>query len=163
MSYRYARAWSWRKRRGTRTLDEPEARRRHEAGQLYTVVVGDEEPPEAYLDVHLALGFVGVMFLDDQARPELSYGFWTEAHRPPRPGELLFLQHVGISTYAEDADVLEIYETLQFDPRGKVVVTRDHKRVQVRETREQTVAVDAHWEPVPAFGNYARILRRERG
>src|SRR6266496_2824983 len=90
----YAERWSSLRDGPIGPLDPKEARRRHEAGELYTVVLGDPERPTAYLDVRLEAGFVGVHFFDDTGRGYLTYVF----ARDPASDDDLFLQEV---TYRE--------------------------------------------------------------
>jgi hypothetical protein len=152
----YADRWLSRRGRPGAALDADEARRRHEAGELYTVVLGDPDQPTAYLDVRNEVGFVGVHFLDEARRPYLTYLF----ARDPNSDDDLFLEQ---ATYREyEGDEVVRGDAYYFEPDGKVV--KEHKdyvqeEAERGETRDD---VSSNWEPVPAFGSYDSIARLER-
>jgi hypothetical protein len=152
----YADRWLTRRGRPGAPLDADEARRRHEEGKLYTVVLGDPERPTAYLDVRNETGFVGVHFLDDAGRPYLTYHF----ARDPGSDDDLFLEQ---ATYREyEGDEVVRGDAYHFEPDGKVV--KEHKDYVQREAErgETRDDVSSNWEPVPEFGSYESIARVER-
>jgi len=155
-SVQYADRWLSRRGKPGRAIDVDEARRRHETGELYTVVLGDQERPTSYLDVRLEAGFVGVHFFDDAGRPYLTYHF----ARDPNSGDDLFLEQVSYREY-EGEEVVR-GDAYYFKPDGTVV--KEHKDYVRRdadrgETRDD---VSSNWEPVPEFGSYESIARLER-
>jgi hypothetical protein len=152
----YAERWLSRRGRPGPPLDPEEARRRHEAGELYTVVLGDPERPTAYLDVRLEAGFVGVHVLDDARRPYLTYLF----ARDPNSDDDLFLEQVTYREY--DGDEVVRGDAYYFERDGKVV--KEHKEYVRREAErgETHDDVSSNWEPVPEFGSYESIARVER-
>jgi hypothetical protein len=152
----YAERWLSRRSRPGPPIDADEARRRHEAGELYTAVLGDPERPTAYLDVRLETGYVGVHFLDDGGRPYLTYAF----AREPGSDDDLFLQQATYREY-EGGEVVR-GDAYYFEPDGRVV--KEHKDYARREAErgETRDDVSSNWEPVPEFGSYESIARVER-
>jgi hypothetical protein len=152
----YADRWLTRRGRPGTALDEGEARRRHEKGELYTVVLGDPGRPSAYLDVRNEAGFVGVHFLDDAGRPYLTYTF----ARDPDSDDDLFLEQATYREYAGDEVVRG--DAYYFEKDGTVV--KEHKDYAEREAErgETRDDVSSNWEPVPEFGSYDSIARVER-
>ena len=69
----YAERWSGKKGGVVRPLEEEEARRRHDRGELYVAVLGNSQRPRAYLEVRFEAGFAGVHFLDGELRNHLTY------------------------------------------------------------------------------------------
>ena len=110
-SVQYAERWLSRRSRPGPAIDADEARRRHEAGELYTAVLGDPERPTAYLDVRLETGYVGVHFLDDAGRPHLTYAF----AREPGSDDDLFLQQ---ATYREYEGMFHVWAAAVWLPES---------------------------------------------
>lgn len=152
----YADRWLTRRGKPGAPIDEDEARRRHESGKLYTVVLGDPERPAAYLDVRNETGFVGVHFLDDAGRPYLTYHF----ARDPNSDDDLFLEQATYREYVGDEVVRG--DAYTFAPDGRVV--KEHKDYLLHEAErgETRDDVSSNWEPVPEFGSYESIARVER-
>lgn len=153
----YAERWWQRKRKATGPLTEEEARRRHESGELYVAVLGDPERPDAAVEVRLEAGFVGVRLLDDQGREYLTYLFG----RDPAASDDLFLEQ---ATWREfDGDEVVRGDTYHFKKDGTAVVERVDYATKEAETAELRPDVSSNWEPVPEFGQYESIARRDRG
>ena len=152
----YAERWSNRARRAVDPLDADTAHERHASGALYTAVLGDPDHPDAYLEVRLEAGFVGVHFLDDRLRNSMSYLF---AREPGSEGDL-FLEQVTRREY--DDGELVLGEAYFFERDGSArVEKKDYRRDEV-ETYEVRSDPSANWEPVPEFGRYESIARVER-
>jgi hypothetical protein len=137
-------------------LDEDEARRRHESGELYTVLLGDPDSPSEYLEIRLEAGYVGVTFLDGDGRNYLAYTFAKEPS-----DERLFLQQASFREFDEQGKVRK-GETYHFKRDG--IVFRTRKDYETREAWEGKTEddVSGNWEPVPEFGRYESIARRDR-
>jgi hypothetical protein len=56
-------------------ISESVARHRDERGQQYMVVLGEQEQPDALIEVNWSLDFLGTWFLDDKLRRNLNYLF----------------------------------------------------------------------------------------
>lgn len=155
----YADRWSRRRRRAVRLLDEAEARRRHEAGERYTALLEDPVRPTAFLDVHLALGFVGVGHLDDRLRPQLLSQFVT-LDGDEGSGRL-FLRETQVLAYDAEDRVVETEEFV-FSPDGAIVRRVEDRRTGEGRQGELRAPADGNWEPVPRFGDYRSLARWER-
>jgi len=152
----YADRWSERWPNEFEELDADEARRRHGTGELYTVILGDAESPDAYLEVRLEAGFVGVYFLDDERRNYLTYLFGKH------DGEnQLFLEQAIWRTFDGSGNVRS-GQAYHFKRDGTVFLReKDYEKREATRGEKQD-DVSGNWEPVPEFGRYESIARRER-
>lgn len=131
---------------------------RHERGALYTAIVGYPERPWAHLDVRLEVPLIGVHFPDEQLREELLYVF----SRAPESEDELFLEQATWSYYGSSVEV-EFEWFIAFAPSGLArVTTRDCVADEQARYDVDTTEVVENREPVPAFGDYTSIARRER-
>ena len=156
MTVTYAEKWSRRKRAPHRPLDPAEALRRHEAGEPYVALLSDGERPFAFVTLHLKLGAVAVGFLDEQLREELDYTFAV-----PEGSDRLFLQRSVMRVFGDD-DQVAYTETYFFRPDEPVEVHKTDAASQLRETFKVEADLAANWEPIPEFGRYESIARKER-
>ena len=154
----YGVHWNGHLGRLGKVIAEEEARKRHERGELYSVVLGDPEQPFAIVEVRLEVPFVGLRFLDEQRRTNLDYSF---GHYDGGPENVLFLRQAIERRFAPDGEV--VWSALHlFDPAGFVEVeekdygTGDATRYKVEHD------VSGNWERIPAFGDYDSIARLER-
>jgi hypothetical protein len=152
----YAERWLRRRPGDIEELDENEARRRHETGALYTAILGHPESADAYLEVRLEAGFVGVYFLDNEGRNHLTYLF----------GKLdgedrLFLEQAITREFDDDGNVRH-GKAYHFKRDGTIYL--EEKDYENREAfrGEKQDDVSGNWEPVPEFGRYESIARVER-
>jgi hypothetical protein len=159
----YAERWSRHEHEPLGPLAEAKARKRHEQGKLYTVVLGDRKTgrPYAFIEVRLEVDFVGVTFLDAQLRDFFDYLFG----RPPGeegPGPL-FLEQASYREYIDDeSDELATGTVYYFGTDGIVQVEKEDFVKGEVESYKVRDDVSGNWEPVPAFGDYASIVRFER-
>lgn len=164
MIYTYCRDWDRPRAVPHDVWDERKARRAHEKGKLYTVVVGDLARPVCFLYVRLEVKYIGVNFLDSFSRVNLTYQF--EEREPGR----LFLERAIEVEFDRDApqdlspdearSIREIRTV--FKPTGWVDIWRRDTGTGQLEHAEGPQEVAMCWEPVPQFGDYASIIRRER-
>jgi hypothetical protein len=155
MNVTYCNGWSRSRRRPGEIWTMARAKEAHEAGELYTVVVGDLDRPSSFLDVCLKTGTVGVGFLDSALREYLSYGFDIIKKRE------LFLTGSTYREFEGSSDKAYRATIYKFAQNGHVDILRlDGGKQQEAET---TTDVSGNWEPIPSFGEYESITRRERG
>jgi hypothetical protein len=156
----YCRRWNDICRKPIEPLDEAEAARRDAEGEEYAVVVGDGAAPEAVIEVVWKNEYVGVWFFDEQRRRDLNYAF--RRIEPDR----LFLHEIVTWTYPPEAETFSdatIIDTLVYQHDG--VVRHDHTDTEAKEvesTHYKDVSLDTNWEPVPRFGDWASVARRNR-
>jgi hypothetical protein len=151
----YARSWFRARKRPTDALTESQARALHEAGQTYVALLGEPERPTCFLE--LGRGFVGVGFLDDRLRETLSYQF------QERAPERLFLSMATWREFDGTSDTVRQGTTHVFQEDGRVAIRREtFLPAHAAETAEGRVDVGGHWEDVPRFGTYDRLVREER-
>jgi hypothetical protein len=152
----YSKRWTSRRRSAVEPLDPDEARRRHEAGELYTAIIGDPDRPRAYVEVRPEAGFVSVHFLDDDRRDVMEYVF----ARDGGDGDL-FLEQV-IRRELGDGGEPQLVETHFFDRGGIVHVEKKDYATRMQESFDVEADVSGNWEPMPEFGRYESIARVER-
>ena len=78
-------------------ISESAARRRDARGRPYVVVLGDQERPDALIEVNWSMDFLGTWFLDDKLRRNLHYSFTRV------DAKTLFLEQITLWEYPEDA------------------------------------------------------------
>lgn len=161
MQVTYCRRWSFRTQRVTDPLTVEQAAKLDAAGEWYTVVLGALTAPTAILDVVRGNRHIDVTFPDDRGRQVLTYDFRQV------DDDTMFLTTMTRWEYGDEqartisqADVVD-----KFSYRDDGTVHREVRDVRARERRTTDfsgVDVSINWEPVPAFGDWESIARRER-
>ncbi|MFE3442564.1 hypothetical protein ACFXNW_06000 [Nocardia sp. NPDC059180] len=157
----YCRRWNFRRARAMDVLTADQARELDAAGQWYTVVLGEETAPGAILEVARGNRHITTNFLDEQGRQALAYDFRAV------DDERMFMGVVtrwGFGTAdARSISEADMVDVLAYRADGVVRRTvRDGREQQRRVTDFHDVRVDLNWEPVPAFGDWTSIARRDR-
>lgn len=142
-------------------LTPEQARNRHSSGELYTAVASPREgtAPELRVEMRLETGYASVVFMDEYGRDTLDYTFTLISGA-------LFLETVRSYSYGHsqerggyaDTDRTETYE---FTTNGVVQRTVEVDGQESTESRHD-IDVSTNWEPVPDFGAYSSLIRRER-
>lgn len=152
----YFTGWFRRKKRPLKALTSKQANQTHQNGELYVVVIGDPKRPYCFLEIRLKVGFVGVFFLDEEARIALNYLF---RHQD---SEGLFLEQIMRRTYVAHADAELKMEHYIFEKDGRVVFNEYAKpSSEIRRTYQLT-SLAHNWEPIPAFGDYEHIAKLDK-
>lgn len=156
----YCRRWNFLHSRPIDPCTEEEARRRDTAGESYSAVIGDPAAPDRIIEVARP-NCIGVWFFDPRQRQSLHYVFRRS------DASSLFLGEMIRWEYPNDAALLlnqaSKIETLRFGPDGVVHhETRDRIAQERRRVSYRNVNVACHFEPIPAFGDWASIARWER-
>ncbi len=104
----------------------------------------------------LEIPWIGVYFLDDQLRRQVTYVFSSP------DGGKLFLKEYQRFEFADDGSK-KSSERTTFQKDGLLKVTEVD--LVAKTTYEYNVMADMsdNWEPIPAFGDYASIARFECG
>jgi len=139
-------------------LDPQTARRRHERGVRYTAILGDPEHPWAFLEVRLEVPCIDVNFLDQELREDLGYTFG----RAPDSEGGLFLEQATWTFYGSSSGEVEYEEIYVFEAPDLAQLTRCDYVTDEEESFLGHADLAENREPVPAFGDYASIARRER-
>jgi len=160
------RDWSfgYGKARGE-AYGEAEARRRHEAGEGYFVLLGDPDHPEIVIEVEPEMLSIEVAWLD-----ELKRDVFNELFVPNKlPGrDELFLEQVHLGTYAPDEPPPARKVTAEgyyFSPDGKLYASREDADGVVEDAEDQLSSQDVELilvEPRPEFGYWDSLIRRDR-
>jgi hypothetical protein len=154
----YGRKWNFRRHEPVYPISPTAAAARDARGDHYAVALADpDRPPEAVIEVAWRQDHAGVWFLDGQGRQTLLYEF-------RRAGERLFLHSVTHWDYPEGGDGATRIDERRYREDGSVrrIVSDDDADDQVTDD-DRDVDVSAHWEPVPHFGDWASLARRDRG
>ena len=86
----------------------------------------------------------------------------------PQQNGLMFMIEVSTWFYRDDNEYVPrnqalANETVRYTPEGIAQLSRSDKVANVIEkTSYRNVDVSSHWEPVPAFGEWASISRFNR-
>lgn len=157
----YCVQWFRAQKRPTEALTEPQARKKHDRGELYTALVGDLKHPSCFLEFS-AYRSVAVEFLDQALRRYLDYSFQEKA-----PNQL-FLSSVRIPEFSNDVDYPIRATVYHFKITGDVAIERyeshaDGVGSRIVGCEERQVDVTNNWEPFPEFGEYEGLARMNRG
>ena len=151
----YCKGWFRAKKVALESYTAEEARSRHESGDLYCVLVGSPQAPEAFLEV--VKGTAGVSWLDEHLRENLSYNF-----QALEPGRLFLAMAVSREFVGQSEQVAE-GSTYTFKPSGTVAIRRETFAPSHRaEIAESVQDVSGNWDVFPHFGEYSSLLRVER-
>jgi hypothetical protein len=150
----YYEGWFRHAKKAVGPLRTDEARRLDSAGEPYAVVIGDQDQPECFIEV--SSGIFGVSFLDALKREHLMYTF--EDSGDGR----VFLKEAVYREFDADSDTLATATIYRFSPDGRVQVEKGEKPFRKAVMSEGQVDVSRNWELRPVFGDYSRIIRRER-
>lgn len=144
---------------------EGEARRRHEAGEQYYVLIGDPAAPDAVLEVQPNLAGIEVNFLDSRHRETVTYYFVSGEFAD---SDDLFLQQTTIKTYDSDAGppiLPATSETWYFRPDGSQHGFRQAADGPPESTDGSMSPDEVRTtliEPAPEFGNWDSLARYDR-
>ncbi|MBX9388414.1 hypothetical protein ACFPZ0_09715 [Streptomonospora nanhaiensis] len=159
----YCLTWNFRRGRVGVPMSQEEAEARNESGEEYTAVVsvpGGGQP--ALVTVAWKNEYASTQFLDERGRRNVKYVFRKV------DGSRMFLNSVLVWTYPNDNPKLTLnqasrIEETSFREDGYVKLVEIDKDKNEKITSEYTdVPVEANWEPVPDFGDYASMVRWER-
>ncbi|MGH3391524.1 MAG: hypothetical protein ACRDOO_21860 [Actinomadura sp.] len=129
-------------------------------GEPYAVALCAPVCPEVLIEVDWKNAHLGVWFSDAEGRRDLHYAFTRI------DGTWLFLAEVTLWTYPEGAVFpfeASVVETISFREDGRVKQAIDDSSADSVKVFEYSgVPVHTNWEPVPAFGDWTSVARRDR-
>lgn len=161
MIWTYCEQWNNLTETPMNPLTPEQAQARHASGHLYTAAASPDEhsAPALRVELRLETGYSSVIFMDEYGRDSLDYTFTLI-------NGSLFLETATSYNYGDsqerggyaDAERMESYE---FTADG---IIRRTVEVDGEESRESRNGVDVtgNWEPVPNFGAYDALIRRDR-
>lgn len=158
----YCKSWFRAKKKPIDLWSDKQARKNHEFGEPYTVLVGSNTTPTHVIDVTKNAGWVSVGFLDEELREYLLYSFKLLAN------DQLFLSMAVHREFAlnegEGAGFMNVSNgtTYLFNEDGNTVVREERFNPHLLEESETKVDISGNYEPFPAFGDYQSIIRKER-
>ncbi|MFH5877744.1 hypothetical protein [Arthrobacter sp. NA-172] len=167
MKYVYGQRWHPTRNQPTEALDEAEAMARFNGERSkpdwFTVAafVEDATPeqvPEFYAEITPHGAYAAVYFIDPFGSIHYIFGF-------RKTGKQLFLEDITAYAYPdmtkhynqnECAKVVSMY----YKTDGVVEVeTIDKSQPDISVVHSKDVDVSAHWEPIPAFGDWESLGR----
>jgi hypothetical protein len=155
MNITYCKYWSFQKR-PIKIYDFKQALKAHQKLEVYTVLIGDRNHPDCYLEINAEESFIGVNFLDKSLRNYLSYLFReTEPRR-------MFLKEVIVQEYEDETDKIIRTSYAFFKLDGTADIEKKDFITNEELTKTTLRDVSRNWEPTPEFGNYESICRYNR-
>lgn len=161
MAWIYCEAWNDLNECPEHPLTVEEAQARHASGELYTAALysGEKPSPGLRVEIRWETDYAAVIFMDEYGRDELDYTFSVV-------DGALFLQVITSHDYGDseerggyaDSERMEMYS---YTPDGVCDRTVDADGDVTQDSR-WGVDVSRHWEPIPEFGAYESLIRRER-
>lgn len=164
MAYKlfYCKKWSIGYKEPISPLNENEARKFHDRGLPYTVLIGSDSTPSHFIEVTKKAGWVSVGFLDEELREYLLYSFKL------LDSEQLFLSMAVYREFAlnegEGAGFMNVSNgtTYLFNEDGNTVVREEQFNPHLLEESLTTVDVVGNYDQFPEFGKYDSLIRKER-
>jgi hypothetical protein len=156
--YAYAHRWFRGHKRPIDVLTEEQARQRHERGEGYVVLAGDDPMrPFGFAEVGPAAGAVGVTFFDERMRCRVEYGFRRMEARS-------FLGDATIRTFDDATDKVLTADIYAFTPDGGMRSEHHDTRQKDHLVRTAQLPVDTTmlWAPPLRFGDWDDYFRFER-
>ena len=137
------------------------AKKEHEKKQLYTALVEGGPAGSVVVEMCFSGTYCHVKFLDDRKRIYLRYSF------DQVTGDRLFLVEIAERFYDDDSGRVSYGRISTYQEDGSVSVLEGkagsgagrHKTVREFKT---TLDPRIHYEPIPEFGHYESITRRDR-
>lgn len=154
MKVSYCKSWFRARKIPTEIWTQDEAEAAHEAGTLYTVLLGPTDAPNIFLEV--TGSYVGVGFLDEFLREQTTYQF------QKKDADRLFLSSAVHRTFIGESDKIHMGTVYFFSPDGSVKIDETDYTSNSTKTAQSMQAVGTNWEDFPTFGDYTSIARFER-
>lgn len=143
----YCSKWWIKKKKAIDILKEEEAEKRHNAGNVYTAVITDNNQIAYVIDI--SKDYIILRFMSENVNPYLIYEF----HRVGKND--IFLK--GVTYFGYMGEVEEFY-TFNFGIDGTVSMGRRDSINNTMEERETTCDVSEHYGIFPKFGQYEDLL-----
>jgi hypothetical protein len=129
-------------------------------GEPYAVALCMLASLDVLIEVDWQNSHLGVWFSDEEGRRDLHYAFTRVDDRR------LFLSEATLWTYPDGAAFLfeaSVVEAISFRVDGCVKQTIDDSSADSIKVFEYSgVPVHTNWEPVPTFGDWTSVARRDR-
>ncbi len=162
MRVSYCERWNNRLAEPIEPISEEEARRRYEKGPWFTVVIGDPPIPHCFIEINWENDYMGVNFLDEAGSTRCVYAFTRV------DDSRMFLDQATFWQYPKDGKYhpmfeAELIEAFFYRQDGTAThEVRDEITGEVTLADHAGVPLDINWEPVPEFGDWASVARRDR-
>lgn len=158
----YCKKWSIGYKKPIDLWSENKARKKHIAGDSYTVLIGSDCNPSCFVEIMKNKGWVSVGFLDNELREYSFYNFRLfDDNR-------LFLSMAVHREFAENegdgAGILNVSRgtTYIFKEDGSTVVREDLFNPYKLEESMTVTDISGNYDQFPEFGEYQSLIRKER-
>jgi hypothetical protein len=152
----YGERWSPNYQDWLNPFSEVEARRRHEARELYTALIEQHDGSRLALEVCFVFSYCNIYFFDDQGRCDLRYTF------EPTDDGRLFLCEISMCEYDGVSPFDGRGTHRSFTQEGRMQTLWSENRQLTVLGKNEPVDVRLHYEPVPAFKEWESLIRRAR-
>lgn len=152
----YCKNWSIGYKEPIDLWMEKKARKKHDAGESYTVLIDSESTPSCFINIMRNSGWVSVSFLDEYLREYLLYNFKVLGV------EALFLAMAVYREFNDDTDQVVNGTTYHFKEDGHTIIIEDNISNNTSERSETYSDVTGNYDVFPEFGEYNSLIRKER-
>lgn len=151
MNIIYCEEWSNIRKKPHKIISTEDAIIRNEKGEPYVAAIYVNDILERVISIDKESYSVG--FYDENKLSYLFYDF-------SKIEDKLFLHMVYHYEYMEGKIVQHTF--FRFEEDGKMIAERMDYITNEVEEKEGEVDVSSNWEPIPSFGNYSSIMRKDR-
>jgi hypothetical protein len=153
----YGELWSPNYQEWLNPFSEAEARQHHETRKPYTALIEQDDGSRLALELCFAFSYCNVYFFDARGRCVLRHTF------VPTDEGRLFLFEISTGEYDDGDDpwpLRGISRTYTRDGRVKTLLSERGRLTLLGENEPADVRF--HDEPVPPFGQWESLIRRDR-
>lgn len=137
-------------------MDEATIKRKHIAGEPYVALIGLTSTPFCLIEVTPNQGMIGVGFLDQQQREDLTYPFQKTTD------DQIFLNMATHREFETDTNKVTNGTCYIFSEGGNVVIRKEAFSPPVVEEATSILEPRNNYEKYPSFGDYSRLIVVDR-
>jgi len=156
-SIRFGGRWSDYDQTFNVIFSEAKARRRHALRKRYTALIHTDDGTQAAIEFCFAAAYCIIYFLDGQGRCDLCHVY------DPTDDGRLFLREVATGEYEGQSRWPVGGISYNYTPDGRLKILLSKRKHLTLVAENQPVDVRSHVEPLPPFGAWEPLLRRDRG
>lgn len=148
----YCSKWWLKKKKPIDIFNVEEAYKLHSKGELYSVVIMENNIVKYVLDI--SSNYLIVRFMNDYILPYLIYEFKVVDK------ENIFLKVVSYYEYYLEKEIESIVFNFQYT--GEVVIEKVNLKNGEMEEKIAITDVKKNWGKYPSFGDYTSLLQEKR-
>lgn len=147
----YSEEWSNIRKKPHKIISTEEAFNKDKKGESYVAVIYEDSILESVISINTKT--YSVRFYEENQLLYLVYDFSKQKGQ-------LFLNAVYHYEYEEGKKIQHTF--FSFEENGKMIAERMNYLTNEVEEKEGEVDVSCNWEPIPSFGDYSSIMRKDR-